>query len=68
MLQYGDTFDSRAWAEKIQDKLGTSCSVRKKGSAREKMGQVEQKKGVVVDYYSLEGLMLKLKLQSGHLI
>lgn len=39
MLQYGDTFDSRAWAEKIQDKLGTSCSVRKKGSAREKMGK-----------------------------
>ena len=50
MLQYGDMFDSGVWAGKIQDKLGASCSVRKKGSAGGKMGQVKQKKGVMLDY------------------
>ena len=43
MLQYGDMFDSRVWAGKIQDKLGASCSVRKKGSARGENGASETK-------------------------
>ena len=41
-------FDSRAWAEKIQGKPGTSCSVRKKGGARGKNGtsRTDQRCGV----------------------
>ena len=44
MLQYGDTFDSRAQAEKIQDKLGTSCSVRRKEVLGKKWGKQNKRK------------------------